>query len=58
MLSIVGAGGMGKTTVAVAVAEGFAACVSDGAWFVDLASLRPQLEKAEALQAPVFSRSS
>lgn len=26
--------------------------------FVDLASLRPQLEKAEALQAPVFSRSS
>ena len=39
MLSIVGAGGMGKTTVAVAVAEGFAARVSDGAWFVDLASL-------------------
>ncbi|MBI1685584.1 ATP-binding protein [Caulobacter hibisci] len=39
VLSIVGAGGIGKTTVAVAVAEGFAARVSDGAWFVDLASL-------------------
>jgi predicted ATPase/DNA-binding winged helix-turn-helix (wHTH) protein len=39
VLSIVGAGGMGKTTVAVAVAEGFAARVRDGAWFVDLASL-------------------
>jgi predicted ATPase/DNA-binding winged helix-turn-helix (wHTH) protein len=39
VLSIVGAGGMGKTTVAVAVAESFAARVRDGAWFVDLASL-------------------
>lgn len=39
LLSIVGAGGMGKTTVAVAVAEGFAGQVSDGAWFVDLASV-------------------
>lgn len=39
LLSIVGAGGMGKTTVAVAVAEGFAGHVADGAWFVDLASV-------------------
>lgn len=39
LLSIVGAGGMGKTTVAVAVAEGFAGQVSDGAWFVDLARI-------------------
>ncbi|MDR6624406.1 winged helix-turn-helix domain-containing protein [Caulobacter segnis] len=39
LVSIVGAGGMGKTTVAVAVAEGFAGCVSDGAWFVDLSSV-------------------
>lgn len=38
-LCIVGAGGMGKTTVAVAVAEAFAGRVRDGAWFVDLASL-------------------
>jgi len=35
-LSIVGAGGIGKTTVAVAVAEALAARMSDGAWFVDL----------------------
>ncbi|USQ98120.1 ATP-binding protein [Caulobacter sp. RL271] len=46
LLSIVGAGGMGKTTVAVAVAEGFAGQVSDGAWFVDLASVD------DAAQAP------
>jgi predicted ATPase/DNA-binding winged helix-turn-helix (wHTH) protein len=39
VLSIVGAGGMGKTTVAVAVAERFAARVRDGAWFVDLSRL-------------------
>ena len=39
MLAIVGAGGIGETTVAVAVAERFAARVCDGAWFVDLASL-------------------
>lgn len=39
VLAIVGAGGIGKTTVAVAVAERFAAQVRDGAWFVDLASL-------------------
>ncbi|WP_165186009.1 ATP-binding protein [Caulobacter soli] len=38
-LSIVGAGGIGKTTVAVAVAERFAAQVQDGVWFVDLASV-------------------
>lgn len=39
MLAIVGAGGIGKTTVAVAVAERFAARVRDGAWFVDLSGL-------------------
>lgn len=39
LLSIVGAGGVGKTTVAVAVAEGFAGQVGDGAWFVDLAGV-------------------
>lgn len=39
VLAIVGAGGIGKTTVAVAVAERFAARVRDGVWFVDLASL-------------------
>ncbi len=39
VLSIVGAGGIGKTTVALAVAEHFATGVRDGVWFVDLASL-------------------
>lgn len=39
VLAIVGAGGIGKTTVAVAAAERFAAHVRDGAWFVDLACL-------------------
>lgn len=39
VVSIVGAGGMGKTTVAVAVAEGIAGRFRDGAWFVDLANL-------------------
>jgi predicted ATPase/DNA-binding winged helix-turn-helix (wHTH) protein len=38
-LSIVGPGGIGKTTVAVAVAEALGASCSDGVWFVGLASL-------------------
>ena len=38
-LTIVGPGGIGKTTVAVAVAEALRASYSDGAWYVELASL-------------------
>lgn len=38
-VSIVGAGGMGKTTVALAVAEERLANYVDGVWFVDLAPL-------------------
>jgi predicted ATPase/DNA-binding winged helix-turn-helix (wHTH) protein len=38
-LTIVGAGGIGKTTVAVAVADVLRASYSDGAWYVELASL-------------------
>ncbi|HTI82439.1 MAG TPA: winged helix-turn-helix domain-containing protein [Acetobacteraceae bacterium] len=38
-LTIVGTGGIGKTTVALAVAEAVAASYPDGVWFVALASL-------------------
>jgi DNA-binding winged helix-turn-helix (wHTH) protein len=38
-LTIVGPGGIGKTTVAVAAAEAMSASYADGAWFVGLASL-------------------
>ncbi len=38
-LTIVGPGGIGKTTVAVAVADVVRASYSDGAWYVELASL-------------------
>ncbi|MGO8112805.1 hypothetical protein, partial [Rhizobium leguminosarum] len=39
LVSIVGAGGIGKTTVAIAVAEK-AQGYTDGVWLVDFATLR------------------
>lgn len=39
MLTIVGAGGIGKTSVAIAVAEEQMAKFEDGVWLVDLASI-------------------
>jgi predicted ATPase/DNA-binding winged helix-turn-helix (wHTH) protein len=39
LLTIVGPGGIGKTTVAVAVAEKVSASYEDAVWFVELASL-------------------
>jgi predicted ATPase/DNA-binding winged helix-turn-helix (wHTH) protein len=39
LLTVVGPGGIGKTTVAVAVAESMSASYDDGVWFVGLASL-------------------
>jgi predicted ATPase/DNA-binding winged helix-turn-helix (wHTH) protein len=39
LLTIVGPGGIGKTTVAIAVAETVSASYLDGIWFVGLASL-------------------
>ena len=38
-LTIVGPGGIGKTTVAVAVADRAGASYKDGVWFIELASL-------------------
>jgi predicted ATPase/DNA-binding winged helix-turn-helix (wHTH) protein len=40
LVSIVGAGGIGKTTVALAVAEQVLASFSDGVWLIDLALLK------------------
>lgn len=40
LVSIVGAGGIGKTTVALAVAEYAAPSYKDGVWLVDLAPLK------------------
>jgi predicted ATPase/DNA-binding winged helix-turn-helix (wHTH) protein len=39
LISIVGPGGIGKTTVAVAIAESFLDRFPDGVWFVDLATI-------------------
>ena len=40
LITVVGPGGVGKTTVAVEVAHGAAAAFPDGVWFVDLAPVR------------------
>jgi predicted ATPase len=40
LVTIVGAGGIGKTTVALAVAERMVAEYEHGVWLVDLAPLR------------------
>ncbi len=50
-LTIVGPGGIGKTTLAVAVAETVIASCRDGAWFVGLASLADSELVPSALSA-------
>lgn len=49
LISIVGPGGVGKTTVALAVAERAASAFPGGAWLVDLSSLDPQSRVSEAI---------
>ncbi|WP_377155613.1 winged helix-turn-helix domain-containing protein [Roseateles sp. UC29_93] len=43
LLSLLGPGGIGKTTVALAVAQGALPSFKDGAWLVDLAPLKDPL---------------
>lgn len=49
LVSIVGSGGMGKTTVALAVAESQLGRYPDGVWFVDLAPLTDPARVPRAL---------
>ncbi len=48
-VTIVGAGGIGKTTVALAVAEALLPTYRDGVWLVDLASIDEPLSIPDAL---------
>jgi DNA-binding winged helix-turn-helix (wHTH) protein len=58
LLTIVGPGGIGKTTVAVAVAEALSASYADGVWFVGLASLSdPELVPSAVSAALGISQS-
>ncbi|MDM0015313.1 winged helix-turn-helix domain-containing protein [Variovorax sp. J22P168] len=49
LVSIIGAGGIGKTTVALAVAEGALGSLKDGVWLVDLALLTEPALVANAI---------
>ena len=49
MVTVTGPGGVGKTTVAVAVARGVAAHFPDGVWFVGLAAITDPSRVADAL---------
>ena len=51
LLTVVGAGGIGKTTVALAVARSVAARFDHGAWLVDLAPLTDQALVAGTIAA-------
>lgn len=50
-ITLVGAGGIGKTTVALAVAEALIASYDHGVWFIDLAPLRDASLVPRALAA-------
>jgi len=51
LVSIVGAGGIGKTTVALAVAQGAVEDFGDGVWLVDLATLTDADRVSNAIAA-------
>lgn len=53
LVSIVGTGGVGKTTVAVAVAEGSLTLFGSGTWFVDLAPFDDSALVPSAIAAAV-----
>jgi predicted ATPase/DNA-binding winged helix-turn-helix (wHTH) protein len=56
LVSVVGPGGVGKTTVALAVARRAAAGHKDGAWLVDLAPLREAGFVADAIATAIGLR--
>ncbi len=53
LVTIAGAGGIGKTTVAIAVAERTTAAFRNGVWFVDLAPLNDPTLVPEAIAAAI-----
>jgi predicted ATPase len=57
-LTIIGPGGIGKTTVAIAVAKAVCAAYKDGVWFVGLASLAAPDPVASAVSAALGVRPS
>lgn len=53
LVTIVGAAGIGKTTVALAVARAVSGAYSNGAWFIDLAPLTDATQISNAVAAAV-----
>jgi predicted ATPase/DNA-binding winged helix-turn-helix (wHTH) protein len=53
LVSIVGAGGIGKSTVAIAIAEQVAQSAAEGAWLVDLATVSDPKLAATAIATAV-----
>lgn len=49
LVTVVGPGGVGKTTVALSVADQAATVFQDGAWFVDLARLEDSADVSDAV---------
>ncbi|MGO7180656.1 winged helix-turn-helix domain-containing protein [Rhizobium brockwellii] len=53
LVTVVGLGGVGKTTVAIAVAERQVKRFADGVWFVDLAPLKDDERLPDAIAAAI-----